>query len=108
MRKHGQAAPAHQLDLAPIAAAAERGDAFDGFDRIQRDVEEDKIRHPLAQRRSHIMAVGKSLGIEASAVENEREELPDARVAVDHEAERDRGPGGGRVGLTRCRRRFVE
>ena len=41
------------------------------------------------------LAVGKSLGIEASAVQNEREEMPDARVAVDHEAERGGAPAPG-------------
>ena len=104
--QHGRATAAHQLDVAAIAASAERGNALDGLNRLQSDVQEDKIWHPLVQRRLHITAVGKSVGIDASTMQDEREELPDARIGVDHKAERGVNQVAGCGGLRQCRRRF--
>ncbi len=96
VREHGRAAAAHELHVAAIAARAERDDAFDGFGGFQRDVEEDEIGRALRQRRTQRLAVGEFLGIDAGAVKNERQEMADARIGVDDEAERGAGLAGVR------------
>jgi hypothetical protein len=53
-------------------AERQREDAFDGVGRIERDVEEDELRLALGQRRPHRLAVGKLLGIDAAAVQDQR------------------------------------
>ncbi len=85
--EHGGAAAAHQLHVAAVAAAAERDHAFDGVGGFQRDVEEHDIGSAAAQRGAKRLAVGEFLGVDAGAVQDERQEMPDAAVAVDDEAQ---------------------
>ena len=97
--KHGRAAVAHELHGAGITGAREREDALDGVGRFERDVEEDEFRLALGQRRPHRLAVGKLFGIDAGAVQDQRQKMPDAGVGIDDKAKRRAGLGAGRFGL---------
>ena len=66
----------------------ERDDAFDGGGGFERDVEEDELRLAASKRDTHPLAVGEFLGVDAGAVQDQRQEVPDAGVGVDDEAER--------------------
>ncbi len=97
--EHGRAAVAHELYGAGISGARERKDALDGVGQFERDVEEDEFRLALGQRRPHRLAVGKLFGIDAGAVQDQRQKMPDAGVGIDDKAKRRAGLGAGRVGL---------
>ncbi len=99
MGEHGRAAVAHELHGAGITGARQREDALDGVGQFERDVEEDEFRLALGQRRPHRLAVGKLLGIDAGAVQDQRQKMPDAGVGIDDKAKRRAGLGAGRVGL---------
>ena len=75
MREHRGAAVAHELHLAAIAAFAERDDAGNGFGGFERDVEEDQIGRAPRQHRMQCTAVGKFLGIDAAAMQDQRHEI---------------------------------
>ena len=47
----------------------------------------------LGQCRAHRLAVGNLLGIDAGAVQDQRQKVPDAGVGVDDKAERRAGLG---------------
>ena len=88
MREHGRAAVAHELHGAAIAALAEHADALDRFGGFERDVEENEIGLCAGSARPQRLAVGEFLGIDSGAVQDERQEMPDARIRIDDKAER--------------------
>ena len=117
MGEHSRAAVAHELHGAGISGARQRQDALDGVGRFERDVEEDEFWLALGQRRPHRLAVGKLLGIDAGAVQDQRQKVPDAGVGIDDKAKRRAGLGAGRFGvgcrgnggcLRRCRGHFPD
>ena len=108
--EHGGAAVAHQLHGAAKAALAERHHRFDGVGRFERDVVEDQIGEALVERIAQRRAVGAFDGVDANAVQHQRQEVPDARLVVDDIAERNgarrkRRRLDGSRGLSRRRRR---
>src|ERR1700719_3829448 len=102
MGKHGRAAVAHELYGARIGGARQREDALDGVGRFERDVEEDEFWLALGQRRPYRLAVGKLLGIDAGAVQDQRQKVPNAGVRIDAEAKRGARLAGGRLGFRSC------
>ena len=99
MGEHGRAAVAHELNGPGISGARKREDALDGIGQFERDVEEDEFRLAPGQRRPHRHAVGKFLRIDAGAVQDQRQEMPDAGIGIDDEAKRRVCLGAGRFGL---------
>ncbi|MFZ3226772.1 MAG: hypothetical protein WA230_14845 [Xanthobacteraceae bacterium] len=89
MCKHSRAAAANKLHLAPIVAVGELEEALDSFAEFQSDIEEDNMGRTFGQRGGYCFASGKFLRIETGAMQNERQEAPDAVVGVDDEAEGD-------------------
>lgn len=83
MREYGRAAIAHQLDAAAIAIVAERNDATDRFRGFDGDVEKDDVRRAPRQSGEQPLTAFEFLGVDARTVQNEREKMPDAGVAVD-------------------------
>ena len=75
------------------AALAERDHRFDGVGGFERDVVEDEIGDALFRRLAQRRAVGEFHGVDAGAVQHQRQEMPDAGFLVDHVTERG---GAGR------------
>jgi hypothetical protein len=82
------AASAHELHVAGVTVPAERDDAFDRFGGFERNVEEHQVGGAAGERRAEGRAVGEFLGVDAAAVEDERQEMADAAVDVGDKAER--------------------
>ena len=85
--EHGRAATRYELHPPAIVCVAERDDAGDRFGEFERDVEKDHIGRAARQGLAQSLTVGKFLGIDAGAVQNERQEVTDAAIAVDDEAQ---------------------
>ena len=92
----GRAAAAHQLHEAEMSALGEIDDRLDRFLRFQPDVDEGEVWKPSDDRLAETIAVGEFFGVDAGAVQDERQEMPDAAVFVDHEADRHAGGFSGR------------
>jgi hypothetical protein len=84
--EHRRPATAHELDEAEIAAPGEQQDRFDRRARFQADAEEDQIGAALGHGRRHRLAIGEFLGIDAGAMQDERQEVANAALFVDDEA----------------------
>jgi hypothetical protein len=96
--EHGRAATAHQLDEAEIAALGEQQDRFDRRSRFQADAEEHELGVAPGQGLRHRLAVGELLGVDAGAMQDQRQEMADAGVLVDDVADRDAARRSGAVG----------
>ena len=97
--EHGRAAVAHQLDEPKKPCLPSATHRFDGVGGIERDVDEDQFGLALGERLAEGRAVGEFLGVDAGAVQDQRQEMPDARLFVDHEAQRRA------FAIARCRKR---
>ena len=94
--EHRRAAVAHQLHEAEDNRLAERDHRFDGVGGFERDIEEDELGVAAGDRLAERCAVGEFLGVDAGAMQDQRQEMADARFVVDDEAERHaRGCSGG-------------
>jgi hypothetical protein len=87
--EHGRAPTAHQLHEAGIAALGEHQDGVDRFARLHADVDEHEVGIALGDQLRERLSVGELQGVDARAMQNERQEMADARVGVDDEARRD-------------------
>ena len=100
--EHRRAAAAHELHVAEKAAFAERMQGMDRFRGFKPDVEKDEVRPALLDGLAEGDGVAEFLGIDPGAVQDERQEVPDRGLVVDHEAERQPGPVRSPPGA-RCR-----
>lgn len=101
--EHGRAPAAHELDVAAVAFLAQRDDALDRVGGCKRDVEKDEVGRTLGYRGAKRRAIGEFFGVDADTVQNKRQEMPDARIPVDDEAERDTRGAVALPGVTRRR-----
>ena len=86
--EHRGAAIAHQLHGAAKAVLAERDHRLDRVGGFERDVVEHEGGHAAFRSPAQRRAVGKFHGVDAGAVQHQRQKVPDAGFLVDHIAER--------------------
>jgi len=86
--EHGGAAIAHQLYAAVKSELAERNHRLDRIGRFERDTMEYEIGNTAFHRPPQRRPVRKFHGVDAGAVQHQRQKMPDAGVLVDHIAER--------------------
>ena len=87
--EHRRAAGAHELNESEVATLAECDDGFDRNGEIQADIEEDNVGRLPFDRLLETRAVGEFLGVDAGAVQDQRQEMADACLFVDDKAGRD-------------------
>jgi hypothetical protein len=97
----GGAAAAHELHGAGKAGFGQRLDRGDCVLHLEIDVEENYVGQPRDRRAAERGAIDEFDGIDAAALQDERDELPDAAFFVNDEGKRapahTRGCGG--IGL---------
>ncbi len=101
--QHRGAAAAHQLHRAAKSVLAECQHGFDGVGRLQRHVVKHEVRLACGKRLAQRATIGKLDRVDAGAVHDQRQEVPDARLLVDQEAQRCAGFRG--IGACGFRRR---
>ena len=79
---------------------------FDGVGGFERDIVEHEIGNALLGRLAQRRAVGKFHGVDAGAVQHQRQEMPDAGFLVDHVAERGAARRKRRAPRRQGRRRW--
>ena len=107
--EHCRAARAHQLHGAAKAQLAEGDDGLDRVGRFERDVDERRVRGAGFDGLAHAGAVGKLDGVDTGAMQDKRQEMPDAGLFIDDIADRravgrERRRLDGRGAVGRCRR----
>ena len=96
--EHRRAATAHELDEAEIAALGQREDRFDRLAGFEPDIEEDQLGRALGGGLGERLSVGEFFGVDPAPVQDQRQEVADAGVFVDDEADRHAGAAGAGVG----------
>lgn len=92
----GGAARAHQLHGAAVSHPAERDDGLDGVSGLEGNIQEHQGGSARLDGLAHAGAVWKFDRVDTGPVQHQREEMPDARLFIDHVT--DRAPSGASGG----------